>query len=166
MIYKPTKTMKNLKLFNRKKMYFQVGVFGSDGSEMVQIAGIHEFGGEIIVKKTRYVPAINATVKAGTVIKIPERKWLTLTFERNKKIIDKIIKTTLKKIGEGKLTVDEAKEIIAISLASLTKKEMGIGVLPPKHREGRPMVDTGDLRRRVGAKVNFEPETFGLGKDS
>ena len=121
---------------------------------------------KILVKfnDNNYVPAIKAKVKAGTVIKMPERKWLTLTFERNRDTIEKIVVTTLKKVGNG-MTLEEAKEIIAISLASLTKKEMGKGVMKPKHREGTPMVDHGDLRRRIGTKVEMGETTYGYGSD-
>ena len=164
MIYKPTDTLQNLKKLNqRKKVYFQVGVFGKDDSEIVKIASIHEFGGEIEVKKTRYVPALGVTIKAGTIIKMPKRKWLTIAFERNREIIERIIKANLKKIAEGKMSVEDSNEIIAVSLSALTKKEMGNDVLPPKHREGQPMVDKGRLRQSIGTKINFGDKTHGLG---
>lgn len=163
MIYKPTNTLKNLKkLEQRKNVYFQTGVFGSDDSEMVQIAAIHEFGGQIKVKKNRYVPVLGVTLKAGTIITMPERKWLTIAFERNREVIDKIIKSNLKKIGEGKLTIDDSNEIIALALANLTKTEMGEGVMAPKYRQGQPMVDKSDLQDRVGTKINLKGKTYGM----
>lgn len=163
MIYKPTSTLKNLKKMNeRKKVYFQTGVFGSDDSEMAKIAAIHEFGGQIKVKKNRYVPVLGVTLKAGTIITMPKRKWLTITFERNKEIIGRIVKSNLKKIGEGKMTIDESNEIIALTLSSLTKEEMGNGVIPPKHREGQPMVDSSNLKRHVGTKIDYKGKTYGL----
>ncbi|MEG0730592.1 MAG: hypothetical protein RR795_01420 [Cetobacterium sp.] len=166
MIFKGTETLKNLKnLNNRKNTYFQVGVFGKDDSEMTKIAAIHEFGGEIVVKKSRFVPALGVTLKAGTIIKMPSRKWLTLTYERNKEVIGDIIKSNLKKIAEGNITVEESNEIIAISLSSLAKKEMGKGVMKPKNREGTSMVDTGDLRRSLATKINFGDKSFGRGEN-
>ena len=165
MIYKPTNTLKNLKkLEQRKNVYFQTGVFGSDDSEIVKIAAIHEFGGEIKIKKNRYVPVLGVTIKAGTIITMPERKWLTIAFERNREIIDKIIKSNLKKIGEGKLTIDDSNEIIALALSSLTKKEMGKEVMQPKYRKGTPMVDSGRLRQSIGTKVNLKGKTKGYGE--
>ncbi|MGL5582392.1 MAG: hypothetical protein ACRDCE_15710 [Cetobacterium sp.] len=165
MIYKPTTTMNELKKMNkRKNVYFQTGVFGSDDSEIVKIAAIHEFGGEIKVKKNRYVPVLGVTLKAGTIITMPSRKWLTITFERNRETIDRIIKANLKKIAEGKLTVEGSNEIIAVALSSLTKKEMGNGVTKPKHREGQPMVDTGRLRQSIGTKVDYKGKTKGYGE--
>lgn len=165
MIYKPTNTLKNLKkLEQRKNTFFQVGVFGSDDSEMVKIAAIHEFGGHIKIKKNRYVPVLGVTLKAGTIITMPERKWLTIAFERNKEIIDKIIKYNLKKIADGKITIDDSNEIIAVSLANLTKKEMGNGVMASKHRGGQPMVDTGRLRQSIGTKINLKGQTKGYGE--
>lgn len=162
MIFKPTSALENLKKLNsRKNTYFQTGVFGKDDSEMVKIAAIHEFGGEIKVKNNRYVPSLGVTLKAGTIITMPARKWLTLTFERNKDFFEKLIKTNLKKIAAGNMTVAESNEIVAITIASLTKKEMGVGVMEPKHREGTPMVDNGDLRRRIGTKINFSTKTHG-----
>lgn len=164
MIYKPTNTMKELKKMNqRKNVYFQTGVFGSDDSEIVKIAAIHEFGGEIKVKKNRYVPVLGVTLKAGTIITMPERKWLTITFERNKEIIDRIIKSNLKKIAEGKMSIEDSNEIIALALSSLTKKEMGNDVTKPKHREGKAMVDTGRLRQSIGTKINYKGKTKGYG---
>ena len=165
MIYKPTNTMNELKKMNqRKNVHFQTGVFGSDDSEIVKIAAIHEFGGEIKVKKNRYVPVLGVTLKAGTIITMPSRKWLTITFERNKEIIEKILKSNLKKIAEGKLSIDDSNEIIAVALSSLTKKEMGNGVMQPKHREGQPMVDTGRLRQSIGTKINYKGKTKGYGE--
>ncbi|MGL5623693.1 hypothetical protein, partial [Cetobacterium sp.] len=156
MIYKPTNTLKELKKLNqRKNVYFQTGVFGSDDSDMVKIAAIHEFGGEIKIKKNRYVPVLGVTLKAGTIITMPERKWLTIAFERNREVIERIIKSNLKKIGEGKMTIDDSNEIIALALSSLTRKDMGNGVMAPKHREGQPMVDSGALKKRVGTKINY-----------
>lgn len=174
MIIKPTKALEELKRLNkRKNTYFQVGIFEKDNSkddskkasEMTKIAAIHEFGGEIKIKKSRYVQSLGVTLKAGTIITMPERKWLTITFERNKEFFEKLIKTNLKKISKGLMTVETSNEIIAITLADLTKKEMGKGVMAPKHRSGTPMVDSGDLKKRLGTKVNFSETTYGIGED-
>ncbi|WP_297406957.1 hypothetical protein [uncultured Cetobacterium sp.] len=166
MIFKPTKALQELKKLNsRKNTYFQVGVFGKDDSEMVKIAAIHEFGGEIKIKKNRYVPSLGVTLKAGTSIIMPERKWLTITFERNKEFFEQLIKVNLKKIASGTMSIKQSNEIIAITLASYTKKEMGKGVMAPKHRSGTPMVDSGRLRQSVGTRINFSEKTYGLGED-
>lgn len=166
MIIKPTTALQELKKLNaRKNTYFQVGVFGKDNSEMVKIAAIHEFGGEIKIKENRYVQSLGVTLKAGTIITMPSRKWLTITLERNKEFFEQLIKVNMKKIANGTMTVKQSNEIIAVTVASYTKKEMGKGVLAPK-RGGTPMVDSGRLRQSIGTKINFSDKTYGHGKDS
>lgn len=129
------------KLHNEGNVSFKVGVFGSDNKmvdkkgkkkNMVMIGAVHEFGTN----------------------KIPARRWLSLAFTRNEKFYNELVKTNLKKIAEGKMSIEKSNDIIAITLASRTKAELGKDMPPPlKYRNGTPLVDTGDLRRSIGTKV-------------
>ena len=142
------------KLNNEGNVSFKVGVFGADDSKMVKIAATHEFGAEIKVKENRFVPKLGGIVKQGTIIKIPARRWLSLAFTRNEKFYKELIKANLKKISEGKMTIGKSNDIIAITLASKTKAELGKDMPPSlKYRNGTPLVDNGDLRRSIGTKV-------------
>ena len=127
------------KLHSEGNVSFKVGVFGENDSKMVKIAATHEFG---------------RIVKQGTIIKIPARRWLSLAFTRNEKFYKELIKANLKKIAEGKMSIEKSNDIIAITLASRTKAELGKDMPPPlKYRNGTPLVDSGDLRRSIGTKV-------------
>ena len=147
---KETKTGRQMRMLtNEKKVAFRVGVFGSDNSEMVTIGAVHEFGAEIEVKESRFVQDLGKVVKEGTIIRIPRQ--------------------VLKRIGEGKLTIDKANNIVAITLASLTKQNLGVNMPPPlKYRQGTPLVDNGDLRRSIGTKIITNKgisNTLGYGDD-
>lgn len=130
------------KLHSEGNVSFKVGVFGSDNKmvdkkgkkkNMVMIGAVHEFGTS----------------------KIPARRWLSLAFIRNEKFYKELIKTNLKKIAEGKMSVEKSNDIIAITLASRTKAELGKDMPPPlKYRNGTPLVDSGDLRRSIGTKIS------------
>lgn len=152
---KETQLGKALKRLNNEgNVSFKVGIFGADDSKMVKIAATHEFGAEIKVKENRFVPKLGRIVKQGTIIKIPARRWLSLAFTRNEKFYKELIKANLKKIAEGKMTIDKSNDVIAITLASRTKAELGKDMPPPlKYRNGTPLVDNGDLRRSIGTKV-------------
>lgn len=152
---KETQLGKALKrLHSEGNVSFKVGVFGSDDSKMVKIAATHEFGAEIKVKENRFVPKLGRIVKQGTIIKIPARRWLSLAFIRNEKFYKELVKTNLKKIAEGKMSIEKSNDIIAITLASRTKAELGKDMPPPlKYRNGTPLVDNGDLRRSIGTKI-------------
>ena len=89
--------------------------------------------------------------------------------ERNESFIKGLIKRVLKNIGEGKITIDKANSIVAITLASLTKQNLGVNMPPPlKYRQGTPLVDNGDLRRSIGTKIITNKKiskTLGYGDD-
>lgn len=151
---KETKVGKQMRMLTKeKKVAFRVGIFGSDDSEMVTIGAVHEFGAEIEVKESRFVQDLGKVVKEGTIIKIPARRWASLAMERNEKFIKKLIRQVLKNIAEGKINIEKANNIVAITLASLTKQNLGVNMLPLKHRQGTPLVDNGDLRRSIGTKI-------------
>lgn len=167
---KETRIGKQMKMLtDEKKVAFRVGIFGSDDSEMVTIGAVHEFGAEIEVKESRFVQDLGKVVKEGTIIKIPARRWASSAMERNDKFIKKLIRQVLKRIAQGKLTVERANNIVAITLASLTKQNLGVNMPPPlKYRQGTPLVDNGDLRRSIGTKIITKTgisKTWGYGDD-
>ena len=166
---KETKVGKQMRMLTKeKKVAFRVGVFGKDNSEMVTIGAVHEFGAQIEVKENRFVPDLGRIVKQGTIIEIPARRWASLAMERNEKFIKILIKNSLKSIAEGKLTIEKANNIIAITLASLTKQNLGVNMIPLKYRDGTPLVDHGDLRRSIGTKIVTNKgisKTIGYGDD-
>ena len=156
---KPTRAGKELFKLGKQKSRtsFRVGVFGSDDSKQVIKGAVHENGAEIkVTEKMRgyFLAVFGVPLKVGSIIKIPARKWLTLAYERNIKFFTKLIKKNMAKVAEGKLTVKESNDIISITLASVTKEELGVDMKPRlKHREGTELVDTGDLRRAIGTKI-------------
>ena len=164
-------------LFNatkqRSRVSFRVGVFGSDDSTQVIKGAVHENGAEIkVTPKMRgyFLAVFKVPLKVGSIIKIPARKWLTLACERNIDYFTKLIKTNLAKVAEGKMSMEMSNNIIAITLASVTKEELGRDMPPSlKYRQGTPLVDTGDLRRAIGTKIvslKGVSKTHGLGGNS
>ncbi|MGL5243829.1 MAG: hypothetical protein ACRC7R_01450 [Sarcina sp.] len=171
----PTKLGKELlsQAKQGSKVSFRVGVFGSDDSTQVKKAASHEFGAEIkVTKKMRgyFMAKFGVPLKVGSIIKIPARKWLTLAFERNRDYFNQLIKANVKKVAEGRMTVEESNNIIAITLAEVTKEELGQDMNNPpiKYRKGTPLVDTGDMRRSIGTKIVSRKgvsKTHGYGDD-
>lgn len=170
----PTKLGKELfsQAKQKERVSFRVGIFGSDDSKQVIKGASHEFGANIkVTEKMRgfFMYKFGIPLKIGSEIKIPARKWLTLAYERNKKFFDKLIRTNMLKISEGELTIEESNNIIAITLASITKEELGKNMPPPlKFRKGTPLVDTGDMRRAIGTKIVTKKgvsKTKGYGED-
>lgn len=154
-IEKETQIGKAIRRLNKEnKVVFKTGIFGKDNSEMVMIGAVHEFGAEYKVKKTHYVPPLKRYVKAGTIVKIPARRWLSLGYQRNKKFYHELIKKNLKQKSEGKKNFESINEEIAFAIARTIKSELGRDMPPPlKYRNGTPLIDNGDLKRAIGTKI-------------
>ena len=152
---KETKIGKALRRLNKdEKVSFKTGVFGRDNSKMVMIGAVHEFGSEYTVKKTHFVPPLRRVVKAGTVVKIPARRWLSIGYQRNKEFYFKLLKKNLKQKSEGKKSFDELNNEMAFAMARTIKSELGKNMPPAlKYRQGTPLIDHGDLKRAIGTKV-------------
>jgi hypothetical protein len=133
----------------------KVGVFGSDDSELVTIARVHEYGAEIpVTPKMRAWFAANGfpLKKETTVITIPERSFLRSGYDENKdEIIDKV-KQLLPSVLEGNVNPQLFMEMIGLEFAGLIQKKLR-NLRDPANssmtieRKGstNPLIDTGRL---------------------
>lgn len=125
-------------------MHARVGIFSNrggntdhDGSTILEIAAVHEFG----------------SPKNG----IPERSFIRSTFDKKEKELAKVIAGLSSKVMEMKMSFDKAYDILGTWGAGQVKANVQSGPhLPPplkpatiaRKKSTRPLIDTG---RMIGA---------------
>lgn len=145
--------IKNLQKLNGKKI--KVGVFGDDGSDLVMIARVHEYGCEIpVTPKMRAWFAANGYPlrKETTVIRIPERSFLRSGYDENIDTISKKIEEMVPDVIAADVDPKEFMDAIGMEFAGLIQKKMRDLKDPPNsqmtiERKGsdNPLIDTGRL---------------------
>lgn len=124
----------------------EVGIFGSDDSHYVMIAGVHEFGMTIRQKK-------------GSIV-IPERSFIRSTFdEQNKKWFD-FVKKRIPSLLDGRISARQLCELLGTRMVADIQKKIKDIDDPPnapstiaQKGSSSPLIDTGGLRMRVTYKV-------------
>lgn len=123
-----------------------VGVFGSQGSDLVMIAATNEFGTDRAGKNHN--------------VRIPERSYLRTTFYQEKKNILKIIKNGTIKIMKGELDQKGLLEIIGTYLQGKIQEKISSNIPPEnapstikKKGSSATLIDTGRLRQSITYKV-------------
>jgi hypothetical protein len=150
------KLKKNLKKLGRKEI--KVGVFGSDDSELVIIAGVHEFGTEIkVTNKMRGWFAANGypLKKSTTTITIPERSFLRSGYDENVNEIANKIEELVPDVLEGQIDTKVFMDMIGLEFAGKIQKKLrdlknpaNSSMTTERKKSGNPLIDTGRL---VGA---------------
>lgn len=145
--------IKNLQKLNGKKI--KVGVFGDDGSDLVMIARVHEYGCEIpVTQKMRAWFAENGypLKKETTVIRIPERSFLRSGYDENIDTISKKIEEMVPDVIAADVDPKVFMDAIGMEFAGLIQKKMRDLKDPPNsqmtiERKGssNPLIDTGRL---------------------
>lgn len=145
--------IKNLQKLNGKKI--KVGVFGDDGSDLVMIARVHEYGCEIpVTQKMRAWFAANGypLKKETTVIRIPERSFLRSGYDENIDTISKKIEEMVPDVISSEVDPKAFMDAIGMEFAGLIQKKMRDLKDPPNsqmtiERKGssNPLIDTGRL---------------------
>jgi len=145
--------IKNLQKLNGKKI--KVGVFGDDGSDLVMIARVHEYGCEIpVTQKMRAWFAANGypLKKETTVIRIPERSFLRSGYDENIDTISKKIEEMVPDVIAADVDPKVFMDAIGMEFAGLIQKKMRDLKDPPNsqmtiERKGssNPLIDTGRL---------------------
>lgn len=132
-----------------------VGAFG----DMAWLAGIHEYGCNIIVtpKMRAYLHRQGLHLKdSTTVIKIPERSFLRTGHDKN---VERVVKQTERAIKQalvGRMSVDEVLDLYGEQMTTAIKKYMRDLKKPKNHpftieQKGsiNPLVDTGALLESI-----------------
>lgn len=154
------KVARNIKNFCRKTV--EVGVFGSDNSELPMVFHVNEFGSQIkVTKKMRgYLGALGLHLKKDTKeIKIPERSTIRVAFN-NKKNIDtvfKIVGTVYDSSGD----ITTALDAMGIKMAAFIKNNISSNVQPANHPfttemkggKNKTLINTGRLLNAVRHEI-------------
>lgn len=131
------------------KYRVEIGIFGEDdgpGESYVMIANTHEFG--VVISRP------------GGSIVIPERSFMRSTFDEKEKDWAKFMEARLKKVLTMQMTVEQMYDQIGAKAAAEIQKTIRTLSDPPnaestieKKGSSNPLIDTGDMRRRVTWKV-------------
>ena len=156
------------------KMKVHVGIVDDEGSEILTIAAIHEYGATIKMKPAmrRYLGAIgmfddseNYTPPAGHktgYINIPERSFIRASYDAGQQELNDIIRRAVNKVMNGTATAREAMDEIGLRASQLTQNFINEGnVQPPKGEftqehssQYTPLVDSG----RLVSSISYEIE--------
>lgn len=75
---------------------------------------------------------------------VPERSHIRAAFDQNKKKLEKLTDQLVGKIYDGKMTVEDALDILGLSKVTNIQKLIRSGLSPGlKFRSGTPLLDTG-----------------------
>lgn len=141
----------------------QIGIFGSDGSTILMIAAVHEFGCKITVtpKMRGYLRSQGMYLKASTKqITIPERSFIRSSYDKETdKIINRANKL-LERVLRLELPVQTFFELLGSYIVGVMQEYLTDLRTPPNSpftiaRKGssNPLIDTGRLRQAITHKV-------------
>lgn len=141
----------------------EVGIFGSDDSELVMIGRVHEYGTTInVTPKMRGWFAGNGypLKKTTTQIKIPERSYLRSGFDENIDDITRKVQQLLPNVLEHKVNPDVFMNEIGKEFAGMIQKKMNTLRSPAnsamtieRKKSSNPLIDSGHLRDSIRHKV-------------
>ena len=137
-------------------------VVGALAGDNAWLAGIHEYGCNIIVtpKMRAYLHKVGLHLKdSTTVIKIPERSFLRNGHDEN---ADRVIEQTERAIGQvliGAMEVDDLIELYGQQMSTAIKTYMRNLSRPANHSftvnqkgSSNPLIDTGGLVESITYK--------------
>lgn len=115
-----------------------IGLFGEQGSDLVEYATRNEFGDQ----------------------KTPERSFLRSTIDEDKRLLIRFIDKEKKGIVEGKRTRENALKRLGIFTEGRVKLKINRGPFAPnapftirKKGSSKPLIDTGRMRGSIISKV-------------
>jgi len=145
---------KKLSAINNPRTEVSVGVFDDsgdepDGTPLVEIARIHEFGGKTI------------TTKDGRTIQNPPRRsWLRDTFDLERRKLEKRWTVTMRNAAFGKGPVKKYYDQFGALFASDIQLRISNGINPPNAEttimikgSSKPLIDTGNFRSSITFKT-------------
>ena len=143
--------------------HLEIGIFGEDGSDMLMIANVNEFGCNIKVtdKMRGYLAYKGLHLKASTKeIRIPERSFIRSGYDLKK---DKMINKgeyLLEKVLKLELPVDAFFDVLGQYIVGQIQEYFTSIRSPKNHpftaeqkKSSNPLIDTGHLRESITYKV-------------
>ena len=142
----------------------EVGILGKEGSEILMIATVHEFGVDIkVTQKMRGYLASQGLYLKGTTkeIKIPERSYIRETADKKQAEIMDFISLQYDRLFQGKINAKQFRDGLGVFLKGITQKTMVALKKPPNHPftlsrkapKTNPLIDSGDLLSRIDFEV-------------
>ena len=116
-------------------MKIRIGIQGDEGSEVLMIAKVHEFGATIRVtpKMRAFLHHIGLHLKADTErINIPERSFIRKSYEASRQAINRFAGEKISDVISGKLTATQAVERIGAYCVQITQGFIDEGKVSPK----------------------------------
>jgi len=157
----------------KKQIRVTVGVHGDDGSErhvandtaeadltVVDVGTFHEFGvGPFTVQTFSADGSASVHEHPG----IPQRSFIRAWFDESQDFIRQTLESQMKLVVAGKLTVDQAKDRIALAFEGSVKQRIARGIAPPlaqstieKKKSSKQLIDRGQLRAAVRGRGALE----------
>jgi len=147
---------------NNKKI--KVGIFGSEGSDLLMIASVSEFGCNITVtpKMRAWLNYNGLHLKEETTeIRIPERSFIRATANEKENEIAKFVEQSLDMLFTFEISIDTFFDRVGTYLTQLTQQTITDMTSPPNHpwtierKKGKEhvLIDSGRLRSSITYKV-------------
>ena len=146
-----------------ERMHVEVGIFGENDSQILIIAGVHEFGAKIQVtpKMRNFLHSIGIHLRKETeTINIPERSFLRTGFDENVNKIQQQAELLLDGVLELKIDAKAFYEALGGAVVSMFQDYLTELQTPPLssatiERKGssNPLIDTGRLRQAITYRV-------------
>jgi len=146
------------------KFEIHVGIQADEGSKILMIAYVNEFGFQIDVtdKMRAYLGATGLHLKKETThINIPERSFIRGGYDENKAKMERIIENLLEKVILMQITVSQFQDqigqycvgLIQEYLTNLRDPENHPYTVDQKGGKTNPLIDSGELREKITYKV-------------
>lgn len=150
-------------LHDLERMRVEIGIFGEDDSQILIIAGVHEFGAKIQVtpKMRSFLHHIGIHLRKETeTINIPERSFLRTGFDENVNKIQQQAELLLDGVLDLKIDAKAFYEALGAVCVSMFQDYLTEISSPPLssvtiERKGssNPLIDTGRLRQAITYRV-------------
>lgn len=159
----------NMKKLNQiindlKNKKIKIGIFGSEGSDILMIAKVQEFGFDITItpKMRNWLHANGLHVKNSTTeIHIPERSFIRGSFDENKNKIDRFIKDNMEQLISFSISTNTFFDRVGQYLVGLTQEYLTELSTPPNHPftlerkapKSNPLISSGRMRSSITFKI-------------
>jgi hypothetical protein len=107
-----------------QSMRIIVGIQGNEGSEVLKIANVHEYGCTIKVtpKMRAFLHYMGLHLKPSTQhINIPERSYIRASYEAGRAELDNFIRQKFRDVIQGKINARQAAERIGAYCVTMTQ---------------------------------------------
>lgn len=141
----------------------KVGIFGSQGADILMIATVNEFGISInVTDKMRGYLAYKGLhlKKSTTTINIPERSYIRGGYDAKKKKIFDFAEKQLENVYSLNINAEQYMERLAIYCVGQIQDYMTSLKKPPNHPftiqekgSSNPLINTGRLRESITYKI-------------